>query len=316
MREGHSVETLQIFVEKRWRDVRTAGARLMWELNHRRRSLQAEVAGLVAQLVRAAHQSQVICDLSSRVAKILEETDKTATIEGVLMAATLMGSLEHEVRKTVSKEAAPTRNRLLRCKSSNEAPKQRVVAATPRPNSISVADWREVPLEETAGYGGFQRSTSQTFVGVREAEAVEANTRPEEAESEAGHNDARFQRLSSEESDGGVLEDPTSPEVEWPVVCKVMMVDGRQGRLRWEDGRVHAYAFTHEDRPSHLLLQVLRVHIFLCPSLHLSLSLSPFCTCGLKLNPFRTSGLEMSQHWSTCLTFPHFPLCSLCSCRS
>lgn len=256
VREGHDVQSIQTFMEKQWRDVRTTGARLLWELNQRRRALQTEVAGLVGQLVRAAHQSQVTFDLASRVAKILEGTDRPATVEEVLIAATLMGSLEHEVKNTTSKGKVPARTRLLRCKSYGEGPKHPAVAVTPRPVSISEADWREVPLEEAFGREGSESIISPAFPGGGETEVLEANTRPEDVETEAGHNDAGSLGLSGEESDGGVPEEATSPEEEWPMECKVAVGGGRQGRLRWEDGRVHAYAFAHEDRPNHLLLQL------------------------------------------------------------
>lgn len=260
VREGHEVQSLQTFMEKQWRDVRTTGARLLWELNQKRRALQTEVAGLLGRLVRVAHQSQVIFDLGSRVAKILEGTGKPATIEGVLMAATLMRSLEYEVKNTAAKGAPSARTRLLRCKSYGEGPKPPAVAVTPRPVSISEADWRGVPMEEALGSDGSESVVSQAFPSGWETEAPEVITRPVEVEAEAGHNDVGSQgRLSGEESDGGVPEDETSPEVEWPVECKVAAGGGRQGRLRWEDGRVHAYAFVHEGRPNHLLLQV-RLH--------------------------------------------------------
>lgn len=253
------MQALQNYIESQRRSVRSTGARLVWELNQRRRTLQTEVASLVAQLVRAAHQSEVICDLSSRVAKILEETDRTATIEGMLTATTLLGSLEHQMKSTVTKAAAPARSRLVRCKSCTETTKSPRVALTPRPESISEVDWRAVPLEETIGHEGSESTISQVSPVGGETETLETNTRQEDDEAEAGHNETGPQGLSGEESDGGVPEEPTFPEVEWPVVCRVT-ADGLQGRLQWEEGRVHAYAFSHEDRPSHLLLQV-RLHM-------------------------------------------------------
>lgn len=271
------MQSIQTFMEKQWRDVRTTGARLLWELNQRRRALQTEVAGLVGKLVRAAHQSQVTFDLASRVAKILEGTGMPTTVEEVLLAATLMGSLEHEVKNTTSKCATPARTRLLRCKSCGEGPRHPSVAVTPRPVSISEADWRSVPLEEAFGREGSETIISPAFPGGGETEALEANTRPEDVETEAGHNDTGSLGLSGEESDGGVPEESTVLEEEWPVECKVAAGGGRQGRLRWEDGRVHAYAFAHEDRPNHLFLQV-RLHISVRPGIHLSLFITSFCT--------------------------------------
>lgn len=254
VREGHEVQALQTYIEDQRRSVRTSGARLVWELSQRRRTLQTEVASLVAQLVRAAHQSEVIYDLSSRVTKILEETERTANIDGILVATTLMGSLEHEVKNIISKDQA--RTRLLRCKSCIEAPKSPPVAVTPRQESVSEADWREGSLEEITGQEDTRSDITQAVAGGGETEALDANTRQEEVEAEAVHNETGLPGVTGEESDGGVSEEPTFRESEWPVVCRLITEGGRQARLFWENGRVHAYAFTLEDSPSHLLLQV------------------------------------------------------------
>lgn len=264
------MQGIKNFFENQRRDVRTTGARLVWELNQRRRTLQAEVASLVGQLVRAAHQSQVIYDLGSRAAKILEDIDRAATVEGMLVAATLMDSLEHEVKNTVSKETAPARTRLMRCKSCGEAPKSSSATFIPQQEPHAEAHWKEVTVEATIGHDSAESCIPQAFAGGGETEPVEANTRQEEVEAEAGNNDIGSQGLSGEESDGGMPEEQTSPEVEWPVVCSVTASGGRLSRLRWEDGRVHSYAFTHESQPSHLSLQV-HLYITVCPAIYESL---------------------------------------------
>ena len=265
MKESHNVQAVHHFVNNQHRDIQKTGAWLKWKLDQKQRTLLKEMAGLVTRLVRIAHHSQVLHELGDRVTKILEEASQASTIEGMLMASTLMGSLESEVRNKLSREAAPANRMLLRCKSCTEATKSNPTAI-PRHESISEADWMEAPKMQTTGPEDSEMTNIPAAVCGEKTVVVEANTfiRQEEVEAEAGQGEEIFQSLSGEDSDGGVSEElPTiGRELTWPLQCMVTMGEGRQGKICWEDGRVHAYALANNDKAIHLLLQVRTVSMY------------------------------------------------------
>ncbi|KAG0721310.1 Peptidyl-prolyl cis-trans isomerase B1 [Chionoecetes opilio] len=260
VKEGHDVQAAHSFLKNQRRDVQTTGAWLKWELDQMRRTMLWEMTRMVTRLVVMAQRSQVLHDLNGRLAKVLEETDQAATLEGITLASTLMGSLEGEIRKTLGKEATPLSRTLLRCRSCIEAPNS-ALASGSRQGSISEADYIEASMGEAIGPGDSEAGNASMAAGGEDNVVVETNTpcRHEEVEAEAGQDEDGFQAASGEESDGGAAEEAASTvgEWAWPVRCSVTAGGDLQGRLCWEDGRMHAYALALPPHAAaHLLVQL------------------------------------------------------------
>lgn len=259
VKEGHDVQATQDFVNNQRHHLQVTGARLKWEMDQRQRKLLREMAGLVTRLVCIAHQSQVLHDLGNRLARIQEEAAQTTTIEGMVLAVTMMGSLESEMRVTLSKEASQAKQMLLRCRSCTEATKS-CPAAVPRQKSVSESDWEEAAVKTHTGQEDSGVTNDPPTVGGEETVLAETNISlcQEEVASESGLSEDGYYGLSGEENEGEILEELPVTCKEWtcPVQCRVTVCDGRKGRLSWENGRVHAYALTSEDVASHLHLQL------------------------------------------------------------
>lgn len=260
VKEGHDVQTTQDFVSNQRRYVQMTGARLKWEIDQRQRKLLREVAALVARLVCIAHHSQVIHHLGHRLARIQEEAVQTNSIEGMLLAATLMGSLESEVKATLAKEASPPKQMLLRCRSCTEATKSSPTAV-PRQKSASESEWDEALVKIHTCHQDSRVTNVSAAARGEETALAETNISllQEEVASESGLSEDGYHGLSSEDSEEEILEElpVANREWTWPVLCRVTVCDGRTGRLSWENGRVHAYALTTENQlPNHLHLQL------------------------------------------------------------
>lgn len=113
-------------------------------------------------------------------------------------------------------------------------------------------------MEEATGQEDSGEASVSAVVDGEEAMSTEATLRQEEVEVGTLSGEDAFQGLFGEESDGGVSEDVASKKNKWawPLQCMVTVGDGRHGRVCWENGRVHAYALTHNDKTRHLLLQL------------------------------------------------------------
>ena len=272
VKEGHDVQAMQDFVSNQRRYVQMTGARLKWEMNQKHRKLLREMAGLVTRLVCIAHHSQVLHNQGNRLARLQEEATQATTLEGMVLAATLMGSLESEVRATLSKEASPAKQMLLRCRSCTEATKSSPTAG-PRQKSVSESELEEGDVKTHTCQEDAGVTNVPAALGSEETVLAETNISlpQEEVASESGFSEDGYHCLSGEDSEGEILEElpMTCREWTWPMQCRVTVCDGRKGRVTWENGRVHAYALASEDAANHIHLQVK----FLCNTWLLSYKL-------------------------------------------
>ncbi|XP_068215966.1 uncharacterized protein [Palaemon carinicauda] len=258
LREGHLVEKGAVFVAEKKEEIVSNISQLVNDVEMKKELIIKQMGDLISQIALNTEESQILHDSKTEAENILKNIPNVNCIDSALTLQVLVNSLETGTQKIpLSRIKMVDSNFCDKCKPCPD-----VEAVRPAVKLESCTSMEEDADDNREGmntepHSPLEREANEPFkyqINETTDRYMSESQHSESVIGEVGERNSLIFTRNENLNHANVIALRT--KAPWPLRCYVIGNDGRTGKLKWENDKLHMYNLSRTQNDAQFMIQL------------------------------------------------------------